>query len=286
MKKSLSKLFYILLICLILIIGLSIVLITLKKEILGEALYTIIMEIDKALILTIIIGTIAKMISNDIYKVKKNDDKMRKIGIYQIGEGKLDNKQANIMFGSNGYEYPLELKFLFISGDNFTLSFKERMKEAIKQGCNIKYLIADPIESKEYLERSEELCPQSEGHYYEQVYRTLEIIKEIQQETKDYKGSIEVRHYKDEYRYNYRLAIYKQDDNETIRLWANFQPQDKDAIDLSLGVHGIFDEKYVEGNTYRSDKESSSIVLSMNRSFDMIWKKYENTSNVYLNSKN
>lgn len=83
MKKPLSKLFYILL-CLILIIGLSIVLITLKKEILGEALYTILMEIDKSLILTIIIGTIAKMISNDIYKVKKNDDKMIKIGIYQI----------------------------------------------------------------------------------------------------------------------------------------------------------------------------------------------------------
>ena len=75
MKKPLSKLYYILLICLILIIGLSIVLITLKKEILGEALYTILMEIDKSLILTIIIGTIAKMISNDIYKVKKNDEK-------------------------------------------------------------------------------------------------------------------------------------------------------------------------------------------------------------------
>ena len=284
MKKPLSKLFYILLICLILIIGLSIVLITLKKEILGEALYTILMEIDKALILTIVIGTIAKMISNDIYKVKKNDDKMRKIGIYQIGEGKLDHKQTNIMFGGKGYDYPIELKFLFISGDNFTKAFKSNMIEAIKKGCNIKYLVADPVKSKDYLSRSEELCPQSEGHYYEQVYRTLNIIKEIQKEIKEnnYKGSIEVRYYFDEYRYNYRLAVYNKNNNESIRLWANFQPQDKDAIDLSLGVHGLYDESYVADSLYRSDKESNSIVLSMNRSFDMIWKKYEDTSNEYI----
>ena len=57
----------------------SFVLLLIDKEILGDALYSVLLEIDKALFITIVIGGVAKLISNDILAVKKNDNRLRSL---------------------------------------------------------------------------------------------------------------------------------------------------------------------------------------------------------------
>ena len=270
-KNTKSVLIFILLIvAFVVAVGLIPILIF-YKNCMPDVVYDILLEVEKALIVSVLLGYIAKLISEDIFLMKKNDSKLRKIGIFEIGEGYLNYKQTNIMFGGCGYKYPKELKFLFISGNLFMEKFEFKILTALKHGCDIKVLIADPNKSKDFLERAEVLCPQikDEGSYSAQIKKTSELIKKIQNQIKinNYEGKIEVRYYIDEYRYNYRLGLYGEH-CETIRLWANFQPPNKDAVDLSLVVHGI----------YNNDKEKDSIVLELNNSFDQLWDKYENNS--------
>lgn len=262
-----------------LVIIISIFLYFSKSLSMSELTYNILYEILKALIISGVIGIISKIVSEEMIKVKRNDDKMRRLGIYSIGEGRLDKKQTNIMFGCKSYHYPTELKFCFISGPSFMKTFKDNIINAIKHGTYVKLMIADPIKSKEYLERADAFVPQTgkDGSYIDQINFTIILVKEIKAEIikNEYPGDIEVRHYHDEYRYNFRLAKYYIDENEIIRAWVNFQPPNKDAIDQSLTVLGKYDEEYLKESTSRVDKESQSIVLSLDESFDILWNKYK-----------
>lgn len=279
-KKKISTFLLVIIISTLVVIVISIFLFTcLKKE---TTFYQLLFEADKALITTIIIGGIAKVISNDIIKVKKNDEKLRKIGIYSIGEGKLDYIQTKIMFGGRGYEYPKELKFCFISGCVFLRDFSDYILNAMKNGCNIKILLADEKKSLDFLERTEVICTQFDDkgnpyHYDEQIVFTKSVIDEIRAKAQKegYSGSIEIRQYIDEYRYAFRLGVYGEKEKCVMRLWANFQPLCKDAINLSLGVHGIFDMNYISENEQNSD--SSSIVKCIDKSFDVLWDKYQDS---------
>ena len=69
-KVRLSKSFIAILCALGLAIIISFVLLLIDKETLGDALYSVLLEIDKALFITIVIGGVAKLISNDILAVK------------------------------------------------------------------------------------------------------------------------------------------------------------------------------------------------------------------------
>jgi len=249
------------------------------KQRLTEGVYSILLEIDKALIITMILGSVTKIISDEIISVRMNDRKMRKLGIHSIGEGRLDRKQAAIMFGSHNYIYPTELKFCFISGNAFLAAFRQELTRAIQNGCHVKILIANPIMSSHYLSRAERVCAQEgkDGGYIDQCLFTISFVKEMQREivNNGYPGSIEIKHYIDEYRYNYRIAKYFNDGKEEIiRTWINFQPLNKDAIEQSLTVIGKYDENYVKEELSRTDKESQSIVLSLDKSFDLLWNIY------------
>lgn len=284
MKKiRLSKSFIAILCALGLAIIISFVLLLIDKEILGDALYSVLLEIDKALFITIVIGGVAKLISNDILAVKKNDNRLRSLGIYSIGEGKLSSKQALIMFGGRGHVYPKELRFCFISGVIFLKVFEKQILKAMENGCKIKILLADPNKSKDFLERTEALCPQrnSKGENYPYATQIKETIKNIENMSKiakelNYPGSIEIRHYIDEYRYAFRLADYWEEGTERnkTRLWANFQPLSKDAIDLSLCVHGILDDNYIENDASGKNPESG-IVYNISCTFNEMWEKYK-----------
>ncbi len=279
-KRKVSLTLIILISAFLVALLLTLILIIFDENVIKESLRSILLEINKALIITIIFGSATKLISNEIISVKINDKKMRKLGIYSIGEGKLDKKQAAIMFGSSVYAYPCELKFCFISGNAFMEKFKPEMMEAIKHGCKIKVLIADPIKSKDYLRRAELICKQEgkDGSYIDQCYFTINLVNEMKKEIdqNQYLGSIELRHYHDEYRYNYRIAKYfDQEKGEVIRTWINFQPLNKDAIEQSLTVLGKYDEDYVKEEISRVERESQSIVLSIDESFDTLWNIYK-----------
>lgn len=243
--------------------------------------YEILEELAKSLLITIIVGMFAKIISDEFIRIQKNDYKMKDIGIYEIGEGKLDNKQKNIMFGNEslGYKIPSELKFLFISGDNFIKAYKNEITSVINKGCKVKILIADPVKSKQFLNRAEVLCPQSieEGSYVEQLSTTTKIVNEIKKSiinNTDNKGSIEIRHYHDEYRYNIRIGLYDYgQDNYKYIAWANFQPMIKDSIDLSLTVIGKASNNKISYSSSKGD--SNNIVIAMNDAFDKLWELYK-----------
>ena len=278
-KRKISLTLIIIVSAILLAIALSVILAVFDKERLTESVYAILLEIDKALIITIILGSVTKIVSSEIFSVKTNDRKMRRLGIYSIGEGRLDKKQASIMFGGGGYLYPRELKFCFISGNAFMEAFRPQIMKAIENGCHLKLLIANPTKSASYLERAERICPQGgkDGSYINQCLFTLNFVKEMQREIdeKGYFGKIEIKHYHDEYRYNYRIAkYYDKEKGEIIRTWVNFQPLIKDAIEQSLTVIGRYDEEYVKEELSRSDKESQSIVLSLDKSFDELWELY------------
>ena len=99
-KRKISLTLIIIVSAILLAIALSVILAVFDKERLTESVYAILLEIDKALIITIILGSVTKIVSSEIFSVKTNDRKMRRLGIYSIGEGRLDKKQANIMFGA------------------------------------------------------------------------------------------------------------------------------------------------------------------------------------------
>lgn len=119
------------------------------------------------------------------------------------------------MFGGRVYEYPKELKFCFISGCVFIRDFSDYILNAMKNGCNIKILLADENKSLSFLERTEVICPQFDDkgnpyHYNEQIIFTKSVVDDIRNKAKKegYLCSIEIRQYIDEYRYAFRLGVY------------------------------------------------------------------------------
>lgn len=280
MKKKRFPLTLVIILVAVIILIISLLLIILVPEnIIHPSIKEILKEINKALVLSVIIGTITKLIAEDINKVKMNDAKMRRLGIHSIGEGLLDKKQANIMFGGNGYDYPKELKFVFITGVVFIREFEKRIMEAVKNGCEFKLLIADTERSIDYLERATLMRskPDPFGSYVNQIEMVNSLIAKMQKEAseKGYKGSIEVRHYTDEYRYNYRIAKYRKDDVTIVRAWINFQPINKTAIDQSLTVLGEYNDNEKLDVLTQVEKESRNIVVSIDDSFDLLWDLYK-----------
>lgn len=278
-KKKVSLAIIIFIISTLLVVFITGLLMILGKDNMNETLYNILYEIDKALVLTTIIGTITKIVSDDIISVKKNDEKMRKLGIHSIGEGRLDTKQKKIMFGGSGYQYPLELKFCFITGAVFLSDMRNEIINAIKNGTKIKILIADPLKSKDFLARMDYLNKQDGkfGNFNNQINFVKNLVLEINEiiKTKKLSGSIELKHYIDEYRYNIRLAKYFDEKNGIrINAWINYQPMNKSAIDQSLTVIGSFDTSDAKDTQSLTEKESKNLVVSLEHSFDKLWDLY------------
>lgn len=270
-----NKIRLILIISSILVLIITALLIFVNPEKMNKSLHDILYEINKALILTTIFGTVTKIISDEIIKVKTNDKRMKQLGIHSIGEGRLDKKQTNIMFGGNGHPYPNELKFIFMNGINFFRDFNNHIITAIKNGCHVKVLIADPVKSVDYIKRSNYLNEQDSLPGISIVTDNINKLSAFVKEN-NYPGSIEVRHYIDEYRYNYRIAKFYHSKDESIKAWINFQPINKIAINQSLTVIGGFDEDYLKEAKSRVSKESDNIVISLDESFDTLWDLYQN----------
>lgn len=200
-----------------------------------------------------------------------------KLGIQHICSGLIKLTQKRIMFGDSFYDKPKELKFWFISGNNFLKDCKNDIIDNIINGCNIKILLADPKNSIGFLKRAEYLCPQNDGYtYLEQIKEVSSLVSEIANKliiANKYNGSIEIRYYIDEYRYPVRLALYGNNSSiSSIKMWANYQALMMDAVDLSLGVIGSYE------NNKKSNKmheiQEDNIAYNLNKAFDAIWDKY------------
>jgi hypothetical protein len=222
------------------------------------------------------VGVIAtlftQIITNNIAKIKRNNDKLKEFGVEYIGTGISTPKDTLHLFG-NRYtkKFPSEIKLLFISGNGFFKHFQEELLQCVKYSdCTVKILLlATDAENAAYAARAERLCPQ-ETSYFDQVNgesipRLKEVIGQLEENKKK---QIKLRFYKDEYRYNFRIAKYCSGDDIAGKCWLNIQPFNRDAVDLSVGLDGEW--------TNESQSESNIFEL-LDQGFDQLWKDYEAT---------
>ena len=283
MKKNLKVVLLILGVIALLAISLSLVLCLVPEGDMNNTLRSILYEIDKGLILTGIIGLVisfaSRLIAEDILAVSRDNKRLRQLGIKSISDKTLSKEEIRLMFGDDKNGYPIELKFLFVTGINFVRDFRPLIIKAIEHGCNVKIMIGDAVSEKgrEFLTRNQEFRgPANESGLtdIQECEQVTKWLKEMHKEVVDKKlpGSLSLRYYTDQYRYNHRIAIYEKDGKREYRVWSNIQPQTKIALRLTLAVYGTYDEADYSQSLVKTKEEKESIVLATNESFDELWR--------------
>lgn len=282
MKKNLKVVLLILGVIALLAISLSLVLCLVPEGDMNSTLRSILYEIDRGLILTGIIGLVisfaSRLIAEDILAVSRDNKRLRQLGIKSISDKTLSKEEIRLMFGDDKNGYPIELKFLFVTGINFVRDFRPLIIKAIEHGCNVKIMIGDAVSEKgrEFLTRNQEFRgPANESGLtdIQECEQVTEWLKEMHKEVVDKKlpGSLSLRYYTDQYRYNHRIAIYEKNNKREYRVWSNIQPQTKIALRLTLAVYGTYDEADYSQSLVKTKEEKESIVLATNESFDELW---------------
>lgn len=221
-----------------------------------------------------IVGVIAtiftKIISDNFFKIKRNNEKLTSFGIDYIGGGISSKKDTANLFGEK--IFPSVIKLMFITGDGFFKTFEENLKYCLdNSNCEIKILLMSVVENNaEYVKRMEYLCPQSTPYAEQIKSKSLKIIQPLKEK---YKDRINVRYYRDEYRYNFRIAQYDSADGRNYKCWLNIQPFNKDAVSLSVGLQGGWNDN--------QENLDTNIFNYLNEGFDLLWNKYEDTENQF-----
>lgn len=223
-----------------------------------------------AITVSLIIGTFTKIISDNILKIEKNDRWLKSFGVDKIGGGRSTHKDTIELFG-NPYKnhFPKEVKLLFITGNGFLNHFKNEITTYLKNpNTTLKLLLVDISDDNiDYVKRMEAICPQKTSYKDQILNESLPALREIITET-GAKDRIKLRFFKDEYRYNYRVAKYVDDENVEIKCWWNVQPFNKDAVDLSIMLHGV---------CASDTPPDTNVVNYLDKGFDFIFDKYKNT---------
>lgn len=230
-----------------------------------------------SLISAVIVGVIGtmftKIIVDNLAKVKRNNDKLKEFGTEYIGTGESTKKDVLHLFG-NKYinEYPKEIKLMFISGNIFINKFKKELLNCLQQSdCIVKILLisTDPL-NQEYAKRMEKICPQKEPYHCQVNNKSINVLKSIANQLNDSnkRSQLKLRFYRDEYRYNFRIAKYCSGDNIAGKCWINVQPLNRDAVEVSIGLYGEWNNETSSDN---------NIYELLDEAFDKLWDEYEQT---------
>lgn len=86
-------------------------------------------ELLSAIIIGLFIGLITKIMTNKLFSVEINMQKMREKGVNSIGDGKSRKDDIKKMFGTHLPKkcYPYEIKLLFLTGCVFLRDFKDKI---------------------------------------------------------------------------------------------------------------------------------------------------------------
>lgn len=224
----------------------------------------------------LIASTFAQIIANNMIRVKRNNEKLSKFGVEYIGTGRSSPIDTDQLFG-NGItkNYPSEIKLLFISGDGYFRAFGKNLLHCVQNSdCVVKILLlsVDPS-NREFISRMEKMCPQKISYYDQVMQETLPILQSVVDNLDESKKKqVRLRFYKDEYRYNFRIAKFFSEDNVEGKCWLNIQPFNRDAVDISVGLNGSWD------NEHPSD---SNIFELLDAGFDQIWDEYKETEYIF-----
>ena len=282
MKKNIRVVLVILGVIASLAICISLILCLVPEDGMNATFRSILYEIDKGLILTGILGFVisfaSRLIAEDILAVSRDNKRLRKLGIKTISDKTLSKEEIRLMFGDDKNGYPIELKFLFVTGINFVRDFRHLIIKAIEHGTVVKIMIGDPVskEGREFLEHNQWFRgPTNESGLtdIQECEKVTEWLKEIHKEAVDRNlpGSLSLRYYTDQYRYNHRIAIYQNNGKREYRLWSNFQPQTKIAMRLTLAVYGTYNEADYGEHLLKAEEETSSLVVATDESFNKLW---------------
>lgn len=179
-------------------------------------------DIITAIIVTIGIGTIVKIISNNLFQVKKNDGQLKKFGVSSVGSGISTPKYAREILGHEFLNiYPQEIRMLYITGDTYINEYKQKLIECLKHGCTIKILLlsTDDTPQNPYNKYNKTYVEHIEKFYKEASEKSLkaqtETVKKIVDDLQEY-GTISIRFYTDEFFYCFRSAKYCDNHNNVI----------------------------------------------------------------------
>ncbi len=241
-----------------------------------SAMKDLLLDLLNSLLSAVTVGVIATMftqiITKNIAKVKQNNDKLKKFGVNYIGTGISTKKDKLHLFG-NKYtgEYPDEIKLLFISGNGFFNYFQNEILNCLQNSnCIVKImLVSTDSSNKDYVRRMEKLCPQKTSYNHQVIEESVPLLQYIiDQLDEKKKGQIKLRFYRDEYRYNYRIAKYCDGDSISGKCWLNIQPFNRDAVDVSIGLNGEWSNEY---------ESNDNIFELLDTGFDYLWNEYEFT---------
>lgn len=247
-----------------------------------QLLYSLMGDLLSAIIIGLFLGLVTKIITNKLFSVEINMKKMRDFGIQGIGTGRSNKADVHRMFGSenNREKYPSEIKLLFLTGNTFLKTFKEKMVKCLDNGCKISLLITSPEEENlGYLKRSSFRFTDGDKDYVEEVIRdSLVSVQYIKSKTKN-PDNFKIRFYLDEYQNNIRISRYfLNNEKEKTYYWINVQPISKPAIDLSIALKGKHETDYtLDGNK----GDETDICYVSEKGFDKLWTKYESSEYIY-----
>lgn len=85
-----------------------------------------------------VVGVIAtfftKIISDNFFKVKRNNNKLLSFGVERVGEGKSTANDIIDLFGDKKADnYPSEIKLMFITGNKFFDEYQEDIEECLSK---------------------------------------------------------------------------------------------------------------------------------------------------------
>ena len=244
----------------------------LDREDINELVLDLLKALVSAVTVGVIVTTTTGIITDNFIKVQKNNQKLREFGVRKIGSGMSDTEDTRLLFGrKNIKKYPDEIKIMFISGNGFFARYQNELYTCLKNSnCSVKILLlSTDVANQSYIQRMEEMCPQKPS-YYDQVNKeALPILQSVIDRLEDdKKHRIQVRFYTDEYRYNFRIAIYNRKEESQGFCWLNVQPFNKDAAELSVGLDGAWSS---------TDSSPNNIYELLDIGFDQIWDKYAKT---------
>lgn len=282
MKKN--KLGNIILLCIPILIVISILIIGLtylEHDSWKKILYELMLDLLSAILVSMILGSIIKIITNKLFSVDIDIKKLRDAGIQGIGTGKSTDIDVLRMFGTSipKKKYPTEIKMLFLTGNVFLSVFEDKIVKCLNEGTIISLLITSPAEENHsYLKRSSERFSDGKIDYVDEIINdSLVTIKRIKDRTTK-PENLKIRFYLDEYQNNIRISRYlTNSEQETTYFWINVQPISKPAKDLSIALKSVYKSKDILEQEKSFDKDLCRVS---EKGFDKLWDKYEYTESI------
>lgn len=241
--------------------------------------YKILYELDKAIVVTGVVGSFAKAITENVFSIMKRESLLKDVGIVEVTAGRSTNKQINKTFGLCGEDRPECLKYFFVTGENYFRKNHKRIVRMVKKNegkVHIQILLAkkeiskgvrNPFlthmdEFKNEKKTQEELknIEKNKINYIEKIFEDLRSENIVPE---DY---IEIREYVDEYRLSLHIATYE---NQRITCWSDMIPPNLTAF--------VFSGSSMFVSEYNPQKDNAEIsyAYKFNEYFNAVWEMYD-----------